>query len=415
MIEEHFLIIGSGLSGVSVSEYLLKKGLHFDIADTREVPPFEINPSKNGKTFLGDKFKKIDFQKYQKIYLSPGFNPEHILDFSSKFITELDLFLNDSTAPIIAVTGTNGKSSTINQLEQILSMQGLKSTQGGNIGTPMLNNLRLDNQIDVHLIELSSFQLEFFKGKKLEHNSSTFGVFLNFAPDHLDRHKSMDNYLSCKSNIAKLLLEPDCLIFNSTDPMTLIDGNFKKLPIPFEQSKSKKNCTEASFIARAFIEWLGSDFKEYPEEKIVQLPFRNQQFNLLGGLLAINDSKSTNPHSVEFSLSKLDISKKTLLILGGLKKNISFRDLDLPRSVHTVYLFGKDRKKIAEEIKHKDIVIKECLDEIIDVIKNYFSSRNDLNQFIILFSPGCSSFDQYKNFEERGTAFNKLINQALRV
>jgi UDP-N-acetylmuramoylalanine--D-glutamate ligase len=101
--------------------------------------------------------------------------------------------------------------------------------------------------------------------------------------------------------------------------------------------------------------------------------------------------------------------------LGGLKKNISFRDLDLPQSVHTVYLFGQDRKKIAEEIAHEDIVIRECLDEIIDEIKNYFSSRNDLNQFIILFSPGCSSFDQYKNFEERGTAFNQLINQALRV
>ena len=116
MIEEYFLIIGSGLSGVSVSEYLLKKDLPFDIADTREVPPFEINPSKNGKAFFGDDFSKIDFQKYQKIYLSPGFNPEQIIEFSSKFITELDLFLNDSSAPIIAVTGTNGKSSTINQL-----------------------------------------------------------------------------------------------------------------------------------------------------------------------------------------------------------------------------------------------------------------------------------------------------------
>ena len=141
----------------------------------------------------------------------------------------------------------------------------------------------------------------------------------------------------------------------------------------------------------------------------------NSVINLLEGLLAINDSKSTNPHSVEFSLSKLDSSKKTLLILGGLKKNISFTDLDLPQSVHTVYLFGQDRKKIAEEITHKNIVIKECLDEIIDEIKNYFSGRNDLNQFIILFSPGCSSFDQYKNFEERGTAFNQLINQALKV
>tara|TARA_B100000609_G_scaffold10960_1_gene8392 strand:- start:186 stop:1433 length:1248 start_codon:yes stop_codon:yes gene_type:complete len=415
LIEKYFLIIGSGLSGVSVSKYLLKKGLPFDIADTREVPPFEINPSKNGKTFLGDQFKDIDFQKYQKIYLSPGFNPEQIIEFSNKFISELDLFLNDSTAPIIAVTGTNGKSSTINQLEQILSMQGLKSAKGGNIGTPMLNNLELDNQIDVHLIELSSFQLEFFRGKRIEHNSSTFGVFLNFAPDHLDRHKSIQNYLSCKSNIAKLLLEPDCLIFNSTDPKTLIEGNFKTQSIPFEQSKSKKNCIEADFIAKAFIEWLGLDFKKYPKEKIEQLPFRNQQFNLLRGLLAINDSKSTNPHSVEFSLSKLDSSKKTLLILGGLKKNISFKDLDLPQSVQTVYLFGKDRKKIAEEITHKDIVIKECLDEIIDVIKNYLSSINELNQFIILFSPGCSSFDQYNNFEERGAAFNKLINEALRV
>ena len=84
--------------------------------------------------------------------------------------------------------------------------------------------------------------------------------------------------------------------------------------------------------------------------------------------MAINDSKSTNPHSVEFSLSKLDSSKKTLLILGGLKKNISFRDLDLPQSVHTVYLFGQDRKKIAEEIAHEDIVIRECLDEIIDEV-----------------------------------------------
>ena len=101
--------------------------------------------------------------------------------------------------------------------------------------------------------------------------------------------------------------------------------------------------------------------------------------------------------------------------MGGLKKNISFRDIDLPQSVHKVYLFGQDRKKIAEEIAHEDIVIRECLDEIIDEIKNYFSSRNDLNQFIILFSPGCSSFDQYKNFEERGSAFNQLINQALRV
>ena len=77
-------------------------------------------------------------------------------------------------------------------------------------------------------------------------------MFLNFAPDHLDRHESMQNYLSCKSNIAKLLLESDCLIFNSAVPMTLIEGNFRMQSIPSKQSKSKKNYIEANFIARVF-------------------------------------------------------------------------------------------------------------------------------------------------------------------
>ena len=167
-MKENFLIIGAGKSGLSVAKFLKKKNITPKIIDTRpkkELHSVEnlINQDIEYETDLIN----FQFKDFNKIYISPGINPILIGNYKDKILTELDLFLNETTKPIISITGTNGKSTVISYLYQIFKKHNLNTPIGGNFGMPMLDLLDKTHDTDFFLLELSSFQLEFFSGKKL--------------------------------------------------------------------------------------------------------------------------------------------------------------------------------------------------------------------------------------------------------
>ena len=408
-MKENFLIIGAGKSGLSVAKFLKKKNITPKIIDTRpkkELHSVEnlINQDIEYETDL----KIFQFKDFNKIYISPGINPILIGHYKNKILSELDLFLNETSKPIISITGTNGKSTVISYLYQIFKKHNLNTPIGGNFGMPMLDLFDQKDETDFFLLELSSFQLEFFSGKKAHHQSKVFAAFLNFSQDHLDRHGCVKNYLAAKSTISKMTLKDDYYFFNLENKETNLLTQAEK--VAFKQNKNdptKVNEKVSKLIAETVLKNFNIPIRK-KNFQMEELKFRNQIVKVNSKLTVINDSKSTNPNSTEFSIKKLK-KKNSILILGGKKKGCTFNKLFIPNIIKRVYVFGDDYESIAKEINFKNVFVNENLKEVIADIFNYLKTKDSLSNWQILFSPGCASFDQFKDYEDRGRLFDQYI------
>jgi len=410
-VKENFLIIGAGKSGLSVAKFLKKKGITPKIIDTRSKKELHllghlIEQDIEFETDLTD----FQFKDFNKIYISPGINPILVGNHKNKILTELDLFLNETNKPIISITGTNGKSTVISYLYQIFNKHNLNTPIGGNFGIPMLDLLDQKDETNFFLIELSSFQLEFFSGKKAHHQSKVFASFLNFSQDHLDRHGCIENYLAAKSTISKMTLKDDYYFYNLENEETNLFTPAKK--VSFKQNTNDPtnvNAKVAKLIAETVLKNLNIPIRK-KNFQMEELKFRNQIVKVNSKLTVINDSKSTNPNSTDFSIKKLK-KKNSILILGGKKKGCTFNKLFIPSTIKRVYIFGDDNKKIADEINFKNVFVNENLKELIADIFNYLKTKDAHSHWQILFSPGCASFGQFKNYEDRGRLFNQYISE----
>ena len=271
-------------------------------------------------------------------------------------ISDLDLFFQNNKSIKIGVTGTNGKSTLVNYLNQALNSVS-SSIALGNIGNPLLDNVNHANKYTV--IEASSFQLE-----KMKKNHFDFSIITNIQNDHIDFHGNFENYKNAK---LKICSEKGKTIFCATD-------DYQEFAIAFVSGIEPKLNVE--------------------DLDLSDLPFRLQKIS--PGI--INDSKSTNSASLLYAIKKLNF-KGDLVICGNPNKE-NYKELCI-EGPRRVFIFGKHQNELLNILKHENISTFENLDEIFNILK-----KDEHRE--ILFSPGNPSGADYSNFIERGQHFNNL-------
>ena len=415
------LIYGLGKSGVSSYKFLKNKA---------DLYLFDDNEKKNIKLKSNlrlDTLKEISKINFDKIIISPGINiskcklSKTLKKNSSKIYTDLDIFYSFYKNKSITVTGTNGKSTTAQILYEVLEDQKYDVRLIGNIGNPALSEKKITKHT-IFVIEASSYQLEYS-----QIFSSKYAAILNIAPDHIERHKNLKNYITAKFKL--LVSQPNnaTAFINKNDPLItkkIDSNNLKQKIIKIDSKKSNKiynqikneyflssgNKENLSFVLKILkIFKLNNKILLKTLNKFKGLKYRQQIIFKNKNLTIINDSKSTSFASSENLLKNLNY---VYWILGGIpKKSDQFKLSKKHCKNFKAYIFSKHHKEFKKNLKDKLIVknlkdLKDILNEIFLDIK-----KRKLEKNIILFSPAGASFDNFKNFEDRGLYFNKLIKK----
>ena len=415
------LIYGLGKSGVSSYKFLKNKA---------DLYLFDDNKKKNIKLKSNlrlNTLKEISKINFDKIIISPGIDiskckfSKTLKKNSSKIYTDLDIFYSFYKNKSITITGTNGKSTTAQILYEVLEDQKYDVRLIGNIGNPALSEKKITKHT-IFVIEASSYQLEYS-----QIFSSKYAVILNIAPDHIERHKNLKNYITAKfkllvsqpNNATAFVNKNDSLITKKIDNNNLnqkiIKIDSKKSNKIYNQIKNKYflssgNKENLSFVLKILkIFKLNNKILLKTLNKFKGLKYRQQIIFKNKNLTIINDSKSTSFASSENLLKNLNY---VYWILGGIpKKSDQFKLSKKHCKNFKAYIFSKHHKEFKKNLKNKIIVknlkdLKDILNEIFLDIK-----KKKLEKNIILFSPAGASFDNFKNFEDRGLYFNKLIKK----
>tara|TARA_B100000900_G_scaffold366145_1_gene341876 strand:- start:8826 stop:10019 length:1194 start_codon:yes stop_codon:yes gene_type:complete len=389
------LIFGYGITGRAIEKYFLQNNIDFLIYD-------DYLPS--AKTNIDKIITEVD-----EMFISPGIPPRNstlnkLIDNDIKISTDLDLFerINKSDAIKIGVTGTNGKTTFVKIVTEFLNKMGYSAISAGNIGNSPLE--LINKKYDYIIFELSSYQLHYLSDISLD-----YAIILNFASDHLDWHDSYKNYLSSKAKIFKFTKNENVLfydeIFKKFSKKKMSKAN-NSLHL-FSENKNLSFSQElvGSFLDLVYlldlkIQNLEDVCKNYLL-KTKQIEHRYEIVNFQGGVTFINDSKATNFHAVTNAIKR---SSNITLILHGLTKNVPNEELIINDSVKKII------KPIDMKIKFKDFSGKVIHYESIRDIKTIILSEMEEGD-TILFSCGGASFNDFKNYEERGNYFKNLVKE----
>ncbi|WAI11977.1 MAG: UDP-N-acetylmuramoyl-L-alanine--D-glutamate ligase [Buchnera aphidicola (Macrosiphum albifrons)] len=427
------LILGMGLTGVSCLNFFLQRGIKPKIIDESKYPINFTKIPKKIEYSLGSLKNKWILES-DLIIISPGissFKPILIKArlLGIEILSDIELFAREVTVPIISITGTNGKSTVATMIAKIAKNVGYKVSLGGNIGFPVLK--MLDKKVDLYIIELSSFQLENTFTLK-----SKIAVILNITEDHINRYpQGFQQYKNTKISIYK---KAEICIINSNDKLKHLVHNKKKTWISFGTSQSDYYISYQNHDAVLFykhqkilntneillsgdhnynnvlVSIAISDAMKFPRNCTINtlknfsnLPHRCQIIKHEKGISWINDSKSTNVNSTIVALQSIKTSGKIRLLLGGDSKFANFDTLKIhfKNLKIKIYCFGKDGIKLSKICKKKSIYV-ETLEQATILVSKQVKSGDT-----VLLSPGCSSLDQFSNFEERGDFFIKLIKE----
>ena len=383
------LIFGYGATGKSVETYFQKNNIEYLIYDDDR----KIEIPKN------QKFKDSNFDDLDEIIISPGVKPTHELlnKINSRGIsvkTDIDLFNEIYKGKLIGVTGTNGKTTFVNLLTNFLNSQGIKAVAVGNVGRSPLEVI--DKDFDYIVIELSSFQLYYLNNLNLH-----IGIILNIYQDHLDWHKNFDEYLQSKKRIKDFTKNVDNSkkvnnFFGILEPGATSSNLYSEIK---EKSIFFDNTVD---IFMQVIEKLELNY-EFAKEYLINTKNSEHRFELVDvhkGITYINDSKSTNFNSVSMATTKVN---NGVLIMHGLTKNMDSKDLDISKKIKTIIL-PKDMKV---NLNNTDAEVIE-LDSIFDLEEKL--EKNLDSGDTVLFSCGGASFNDFKNYEERGNFFKSVVS-----
>ncbi len=414
--ERSFLVYGLGLTGISVVKFFKKKNfLNFKVYDDEQKNSFKTLRTKN----LNKTLNEVDY-----IVLSPGISlnkNKNLRKFKKKIITDIDLFyLTNSKFRSIVVTGTNGKSTTCKLLEHLLKKNKFKCFLGGNIGNPILSLNKVSNSFVI--IEASSFQLSHSK-----FINPDYAFFLNFTNDHLEWHGNMSEYLKAKLKIFKhqgknqfaLINKSFKTIFKKRKFLSkLISPELKdyrkiKFKIKNDYLASDINDENMSFVFE-FSKLLNINSKSFVKsiQSFKGLAHRFEIFLKKKNISFINDSKATTFRATDLAISSL---KNIFWILGGLpKKGDKINLSKYKKNIVKCYIIGKHISFFKNQVKGKiSFSISKNLEKAISqTIQDCKSTKID--DCSILLSPAAASYDQFKNFEVRGTKFKKLCKKYAR-
>jgi len=419
----NYLVVGAGISGISAAKLLRQKNHSVRVFDSKELDSRLKNTLTKLNIGIFDGGKEDGaLEDIDAIVLSPGVPPEHNLLVQAKklsidIISEVDLALEFFTGIVIGITGTNGKSTTCKMIEHIMQTKGLKAVACGNIGLPPSERIFQNEKDDYWVMELSSYQLEISKPIPAK-----VALFISFSEDHLARHKSMENYFLAKW---KLFTKTNQTRITTTEVLSYTEefgaqrNNFEFTlvdePLDLDYSRiplaTKHDKLNASFSITAVQNFTSSSSQDLLDtlKNFKTLPHRYERILTPENYRIINDSKSTNLDSILRALESTD--EKCVLMIGGQSKGESFKKIaQYQDKIEFIICFGDSHDRIESELSPSF----KC--ESFSSLKSallYLKSNPEALTDTLLFSPGCASFDEFKNFEERGDFFKSEILQIL--
>ncbi len=438
----HALVVGLGLTGLSCARYLVKQGYQVSVLDSRSVPPM-LDTLRRELPMVAVQtgaWREQQFVDAGLLVVSPGVSLAEpalaaAIAHGAQPLGDVELFARAAKAPVIAITGANGKSTVTSMVGAMCREAGLDTAVGGNIGVPVLDLLR-EPEPDVYVVELSSFQLETTVSLK-----ARAATVLNITPDHMDRYANLADYAAAK---ARIFHGDGVMLLNADDPQVMAMQQLKRhtryfsLGAPVGEAdfgivqhggeawlargaRTLMACAEVPLAGRhnlantlaamALAEAVGVPF-DAMRRAIVHYKGLRHRTELVAerdGVRWINDSKGTNVGATVAALNGMD--SPVVLIAGGDGKGADFSDLREPvaRHARAVVLIGRDAPLI-EQALAAEITIKHATD-----MQHAVALARQLAQpgDIVLLSPACASFDMYRHYEHRGDVFTAAVREAL--
>jgi len=408
------VVIGLGKTGCSCLQYLLSKNIPVAVTDSRFASGFD----------------EALIRKADVIVLSPGISKKEpiIAEQLSRgvpVIGDIELFAEAVDAPVIAITGSNGKSTVTTLLGEMAKQAGLDVRVGGNLGTPVLD-LLTEPGGDLFILELSSFQLETTESLK-----PLAATILNISADHMDRYDSIQEYIAAKHRI---YTHANVAILNADDANTfplnhqkiisfglgnadfrvfenhLMHGNEKIISTNELALKGKHNWQNAlAALALGSVANIPLDSMLQVLKTFAGIPHRCQWVAKFDDIDWVNDSKATNVGAAKAAIEGLGevTSGKLVLIAGGQAKDKNFDFLQQPvkENVRTAILIGQDAASLMESLSpYTNCLLADDINHAVSLAKKEAKPGD-----AVLLSPACASFDMFKNFEHRGQAFIKAV------
>ncbi|HZC36636.1 MAG TPA: UDP-N-acetylmuramoyl-L-alanine--D-glutamate ligase [Chthoniobacterales bacterium] len=432
------VVLGLGTSGEAAARLLWHEGAKVTVLDSAESDALVEKAHKLNrlgiKTILGRSAERVKLSS-ELVVLSPGIDPqvELVQNFKrqgARFTGELELAYRFCRKPIVAITGTNGKTTTTQLIEMMLNDAGVRTIACGNIGMPFSEAIARQSTIDFFTVEVSSFQLE-----TIAQFRPQVAVWLNFTPDHLDRYANLQEYRLAKLRIFERQGEKDFAIVNAQDSLP---------PLPAQQISFSAYTASADFVCRGNMIY----FRDEPVLALAEtqlsgvhncenlmaalgvaralgltwdaatiglrryrlLPHRCEIVGEVNGVTFINDSKATNLDALVKALESA--LNPVVLIAGGKDKGFEFDSIVglVRRQVKYAVLLGEMADRIAKTWS-SDVPcrIAQTLSEAVMIARRHAQSGDT-----VLFSPGTSSFDMFKNYADRGNQFRQLVKELTR-
>jgi len=441
------LVVGLGKSGLAAALFLRRRGAQVTVSDVRSAEALAKDiPAllEEGIMVEAGGHGLLTFRRQDLIVVSPGVpldTPElvQVRNFGLPVIGELELAARFLKGKMLAVTGSNGKTTTTTLLGEILQAAGLPTLVGGNIGVPVVSLVDQSTDQTWSVLEVSSFQLE-----STEQFRPAIAVILNITPDHLDRHGSFENYARAKERIFAAQTAEDCLVLNADNipaadaasrsaarvswfsvehPVNqgawleqgfvvyraFTDAAIEKIMplrgIPLKGAHNVENVLAAVCAAR--LAGAPADVIAEAIENFRAVEHRLEYVATLNGVEFYNDSKATNVDATAKAVASF--STGIHLILGGKDKSSDYRQLSelLRERVVAVYTIGSAAAKIESHLRGV-VSIHSCvtLDKAVSAAATAARPGD-----VVLLAPACSSFDQFESYEHRGRVFKELVNE----
>lgn len=451
--DKKILIVGMGRTGVAAAKYLHSKGALVTLSDHKskaELADYlELMEGVDINYDLGGHTPKL-FLEQDVVMLSPGISAQlKIFDYARQngvHVTgEFEFMSQFIKQPMIAVTGTNGKTTTVSLVYEILKTSGKNVWVGGNYGKPVSELLMLDNEPDVVVLEVSSFMLEHvvnFNPKNI--------IFMNLAENHLDRHKTMEDYVNAKRKIFLNTNQGTTSILNADDnavvelardpavqrgrifyfsrrsslePQIMNIGGavnigneikvrtgpeIEVFSVKGQKMKGQhaiENIMAAILAARE--QGASHEAIQNVIDSFTGLEHRIEYVRRVGGVSFYNDSKATNVHAVIRALKSFD--ENVILIMGGKDTGLNYSPLrdEIKRKVKTLVLVGEAKERINRDIgDYAETYLIGTFDEAI----HFAYSKSRINDTVLL-SPGASSFDVFDDYRERGVHYKSIVKE----
>lgn len=430
------LVVGLGVSGLSVARYLARKNIAFDVVDQKEALGEKLllaEPALRSARFFGGGWTHELLCQYSHLIVSPGISPrseafETARAGGVEVIGDVELFAREVTKPVLAVTGSNGKSTVVSMVGEILHAAGLNAAVIGNVGRACLDGLSED--VDVYVLELSSFQLE--TTLSLQPHAA---CVLNVCEDHLDRYEGIDDYAEVKRSVYR---GAGTIVYNADDERTFpkthnsgvtfsarhAGGNWyisgadlygpqakvEARALAVSGGHNRSNALAAMALASTIV--------DLPESRVSEvfaaglsafhgLPHRSELVCVENDISWFNDSKGTNVGACISAIEGMNCP--VVLIAGGRGKQADYSPMKevVGRQCRAAVLIGEEAQNIAGVLDSVvPLYFEDTMQEAVGRAR-LVAKPGDC----VLLSPACSSFDMFENFEVRGTVFSEEVRK----